>query len=722
MIFNKIIQTDSFVNIAFLCIVKRFSGFILAVVIGLSMASAQQYHMVDYGRSGNIPAAIQGVFADEDDISAEADGDWKLWMGSSTAPDRSSPLVLGFGLTIDGVSYTHVRAASNGYITFDTAAAIAPILGAATLPLSSLPSPSLYFGGLFLSGSNDRLLYRMTGSAPNRALWIKWYSASEAIPGKTYAYASAVIMENGTLWTGLLHTGSNAANYQTPALSFGFQRSASEAHMMYGAPNMKADSGMYTTAASDNRFAAYIPGAQASWDAQWIEFPKKIYATLGKPAIFEARIANTGSRSFSHVELEYRINGGAGILKKNIAAQLDTLNRVGIIRDTLSQPSDTGVYNLEVRFSKYDGNPAAAPRPISLSYILDQGKRVPRRSLAEMQTASWCSVCPAEFKAMRNLESAHQAVTLFHHVSDGMAHQDFSNLGVQTVPAFSINGHVGTVADTGSWHKQIQQASSDGAPCSIKVLNATLSSSNNMSFDVETRFADLYQGDLRLFGALRERTVRGGGLPFDQFIAPEIRADTASPYYNFPNQAGGFKHPDVAWYFFTPYRGTTTYMPAGTYRGGNVYSRSFSLSMPAVTSVLIPASAPYPDANSNAAGRYKPAEKDIVAVLWDHSNPMQPQVVQATVQPLWDAANNIAEKQENRAFMLWPNPTRNQIQVYFPQGIRGNGHYDLLDASGRVCLQGKAEKSEFMLELQQLKPGVYWFVAEGQAQKVILSP
>lgn len=718
---NIMTITDSLRCSHFLCMMKQGIGLLLALGMHCSSLLAQEYHVVDYGRSGQIPALMQGLSASEDDISAETEAGWIRWMGSATAPERSSPLPLGFSVSIGGTSYTHVRAASNGYITFDTSAPVAPILGAATLPLAALPSPSLYFGGLYLSGSNDRLLYRMVGTAPNRALWIKWYSASGPVPGNTYTYAAAVIMENGTLWTGLMHTGSTVATYKAPELSFGFQLSATKAYQMEGSPAITADSGMYGPAAADNRFAAYIPGAQSSWDAQWIEVPQSIYATRGKPAVFEARIANVGSRSFSRVGLEYEYQGQTGSVKQTVFVSLDSLNRVGMIRDTLPQAADTGIYQLQVRFSSLDENPAAAPRPVSFGLILDQGNRVPRRSLVEMQTASWCATCPAHFQHIQLLEKKHQAVSLFHHVGDGMAHDSFRNLGSETVPAFAVNGHLGMQADTAAWIQMLQQKLAQGAPCSLKVLKAEFSASNELRFEVETKFEDLYQGDLRLFVALRERTVRGGGLPFDQFIAPEITTDPTSPYYQFPNQTGGFKHPDVAWVFLTSYRGTRSYMPAGVYRKGAVFNRSYSYTLPSVTSVFIPAGAPYSDANANAAGRFKPAETDIVAVLWDHSNPLKPEVLQATVQPLWDAASGLEPEQSLTSFDMWPNPAGKLVHLYFPSGFTAQD-FTLLDVSGRVCMQGTATQRDHALDVSALKPGIYWLRAGSAARKLVVAP
>lgn len=705
----------------FLCMMKQGIGLLLTLGMHCSCLLAQEYHAVDYGRTGQIPALLQGFSAHEDDISAEAEAGWIRWMGASTAPERSSPLPLGFTISIGGTNHTHVRAASNGYITFDTSAPVAPVLGASTLPLAALPSPSLYFGGLYLSGSNDRLLYRTVGTAPNRALWIKWYSASGPIPGNTYTYAAAVIMENGTLWTGLLHTGSAGPAYQAPELSFGFQLSASKAFQMEGSPAITADSGMYGPGSADNRYTAYIPGGQSSWDAQWIEVPKRIYATRGRVAVFEARMANVGSRSFSNVELEYRLKGQAGIVKQSVIVSLDSINRVGVLRDTLPQFADTGIYELEVRFSSLDGNIAAASRPVTLDLMLDQGKRVPRRGLVEMQTASWCATCPAYFQQVRELESKYQAVSLFHHVGDGMAHDSFKNLGAETVPAFAVNGTFSLQADTAAWIQSLKQQMMDGAPCSLKVLKTELSALNELRFEVETRFEDLYLGDLRLFVALRERTVRGGGLPFDQFIAQEITTNPNAPYYQFPNQTGGFKHPDVAWVFLTPYGGMRNYIPTGANRSGALFTKSFSFNLPSITSVFIPAGAPYSDANANAFGRYKPAETDIVAVLWDHSNPLKPEVIQATVQPLWDAANGWADNQEAQGFDIWPNPASARLHVYFPPGFAAR-EFTLLDVSGRVCMQGTAVQREHVLDVSALKPGVYWLRVGSAARKLVVAP
>jgi hypothetical protein len=709
----------SFTCFVFLCNVKHFFGLILVSGTIIAGVEAQQYHVVDYGRTGPVPNLMQGFPASEEDISAEADAGWTQWMGVATAPERSNPLPLGFSLTLNGKTYTHVRAGSNGYICFDTVAAVYAGSGPAALPIATLPSPSLYFGGLSLSGSNDRLLYRYSGSAPNRALMIKWYSATS---GSAFVYASAVIMENATLWTGLMYVGSNTATFKAPTLSLGFQLSASEAYMMSGSPSITPDSAIYGSSAADNHYAAYIPGPAPAYAAQWLQIPVKVYATMGKPAIFEARIANTGIRTFSKLGLEYGILGKPATTKRIAIVSMDSSSRVGMLRDTLPQASDTGIYLLQVRFISFDGNAFSAPWQVSSIYILDRGNRTARRSLAEMQTASWCAVCPAHFDALRKLESKYQAVALFHHTGDGMAHDSFSNLGTLGVPAFSINGFTDINADTAVWMKSIQDAAAEGAPCILKVNNANLSAANVLSFEVETRFTDLYQGDLRLLVALRERTVRGGGLPFDQFIAPEITKDAGSPYYQYPTQTAGFKHPNVAWLFLTPYRGTAAFMPVGNFYGGSAYKRSFSMTLPAITSLLIPATSPYPDANSNAAGRYKPAETDIVAVLWDHSNPLQPKVLQATVQPLWDAVNGNETANEQESFLMWPNPADQTVFLYFPMLRDGLAQYEILDASGRVCLSGMAQQQEHAVDISQLKPGAYWLRAGGKAQKLIVAP
>jgi hypothetical protein len=162
-------------------------------------------------------------------------------------------------------------------------------------------------------------------------------------------------------------------------------------------------------------------------------------------------------------------------------------------------------------------------------------------------------------------------------------------------------------------------------------------------------------------------------------------------------------------------------MPAGVFRKGAVYNRSFSYTLPPVTSVFIPAGAPYNDANANAAGRFKPAETDIVAVLWDHSNPLKPEVLQTTVQPLWDAANGLASKQEAPVFDMWPNPAGKLVHLYFPTGFTAQD-FALLDVSGRVCLQGTAVQREYVLDVSAMKPGVYWLRVGSVARKLVVAP
>jgi hypothetical protein len=96
-------------------------------------------------------------------------------------------------------------------------------------------------------------------------------------------------------------------------------------------------------------------------------------------------------------------------------------------------------------------------------------------------------------------------------------------------------------------------------------------------------------------------------------------------------------------------------------------------------------------------------------------------VIQATVQPLWDAANGWAENQEAQGFDIWPNPASARLHVYFPPGFAAR-EFTLLDVSGRVCMQGTAVQREHVLDVSALKPGVYWLRVGSAARKLVVAP
>jgi RHS repeat-associated protein len=119
-------------------------------------------------------------------ISTETDnaisGWTKINISGTTATlnkwSNITPIPADFDFYFYGELKTGFKVAYNGLLTFNTLTTTNPPLGNNTsLPSSSLPDQSLCYWDYYQNkGSNDKLYYKVMGSAPNRQLWVKWYA------------------------------------------------------------------------------------------------------------------------------------------------------------------------------------------------------------------------------------------------------------------------------------------------------------------------------------------------------------------------------------------------------------------------------------------------------------------------------------------------------------------------------------------------------------------
>lgn len=126
---------------------------------------------------------------------------------------------------------THLKASTNGVITFDT---LATTLSQGNYALSSdsLADQSIAcfwdeFTASAPTGSGDDIRYNVFGTAPNRQLWIKWYSFELGDPSMSFVYMAAVL-EEGTDNIYIVDQYSTTSNITSMDATVGLQNSTSE--------------------------------------------------------------------------------------------------------------------------------------------------------------------------------------------------------------------------------------------------------------------------------------------------------------------------------------------------------------------------------------------------------------------------------------------------------------------------------------------------------------
>lgn len=123
--------------------------------------------------------------------------DWEeAFEGPASANVYSDTIAIPFAFEFFGTSVDYLKASPNGVLTFDTATTVLPDSDAA-LPTTDLPNQSIavFWDDFDTPNSGDDILWKVFGQAPNRQLWVKWFSMD--VGTASFAYFAAVL-EEGT--------------------------------------------------------------------------------------------------------------------------------------------------------------------------------------------------------------------------------------------------------------------------------------------------------------------------------------------------------------------------------------------------------------------------------------------------------------------------------------------------------------------------------------------
>ncbi|MDX1908918.1 MAG: PKD domain-containing protein [Bacteroidia bacterium] len=168
---------------------------LLLLMLGTASAMWAQSYVVQYFPNAGNPG---GVNTEGDAPGLNA---WtNLITGPRSANQWSPVLAIPFPFSFYGQPVTHLRASQNCVISFDTTAAAVLPGDNANLPTAGLPNMSIAgFWDAFTSaaptGTGDDVRWKVLGTAPNRQLWIKWYSFEYGSPFVSFAYNSIVLEE-----------------------------------------------------------------------------------------------------------------------------------------------------------------------------------------------------------------------------------------------------------------------------------------------------------------------------------------------------------------------------------------------------------------------------------------------------------------------------------------------------------------------------------------------
>ena len=172
------------------------------------------------------------------------------WVQINTSPTNTTPVwspdqTIPFAFSFNGNPVTQYKVSSSAILTFDIATALsAPTYTKAALPNAAIPDNSVCIWGLASLGTNDNILTKVFGTAPNRQLWIQFSSygyGTVASSGTIYTYWSIVLEETTNhIYIVDQRTGGYAG---TNKVSAGIQINATTATSITGSPNLSSIAG-----------------------------------------------------------------------------------------------------------------------------------------------------------------------------------------------------------------------------------------------------------------------------------------------------------------------------------------------------------------------------------------------------------------------------------------------------------------------------------------------
>ena len=265
--------------------------------------------------------------------------------GGQTNPTWSASQIIPFAFQFNDTTVTAFKASSSGVVTFTTTVSgTAPSHTNTALPNNTIPNKSICVWGLSGKGSNDAIVTKTFGTAPNRQFWISYNNYSEhTIFVNHYTYFSIVLEENSNR----IHIVDQRNFGATPSLTLGVQINSALSYQVAGSPNYNPQANN-SAARTDNKYYTFNPGTQVTNDAflKSINIKDALFLSSA-PYSIDVTLENIGVNTITDAEVALSINGAAPTITATSGLNISTTS-VGTINIANSwNPSAKGDYEIK---------------------------------------------------------------------------------------------------------------------------------------------------------------------------------------------------------------------------------------------------------------------------------------------------------------------------------------------------------------------------------------
>lgn len=659
-----------------------------ALVLGMGL-QGQSYYYIAHVREGN-PG---GLNAESDQANDQNGGGWTKVTGTQANVVYTGNIAIPFSFKFAGNTVTHLKAATSGFITFDTGTKVAPVTGPAALPTATLPEKAVSIWGMSASGSNDGIFTKTFGAAGKRQFWIKFYSMST--PGdasNSWTYASVVLEEGSNKIYIVMQNclqGSNA--YVSPKHTFGIQVDGTTAVMVAGSPNITNQSSDLIV--EDNDYYEFIYGVQPALDLAGMKVDLPAYVSRKAPIDIKLTVRNQGTAAITSYTLNYSVNGGAPV-SANVSSANIAPNAVPVLTNSIKwNPPAAGWYTIKAWASNLNNTGDDAPANDTASartYAYDSAAT--RKLMHEVFTSSTCPPCNpgnAALQAIWDARPGTHSILKYQCEFPGSGDPYFTteigtrrgSYGINSIPSTVRDGLPGVNPNGGYTIDDYDALQAKPSFARIKINSAQLSWKGKVDFEVELLPLEDYMtgNNWRLMAVIAEKTT---------FKNVETNGETE------------FTH--VAKKMVPGTNGTVlSNLVKGT-------PQKFNLSYTFPDVYRLP---------NNATDRINLATETTVEDFWDLEvvvflqNNTTKEVVQSESKDI--AFNTGLNDDELSGLMVYPNPARDEVNISLPAA--GNAQLSVFDMNGKLMMQQGVQQSA-RINTQGWTPGLYMIQVQDGAK------
>jgi len=423
---------------------KRILLFSLLSFLMTTIAYSQYYYNAPPVTTGGNPGGLNGNY-EEPYGNGLAPG-WTD-IQPSTHPGWSSAQNIPFNFVFNGNTVSQYRASTYGLVTFSpnpqTFNGYHNLL-----PSSDVPDNTICIWGLKYTGpnSNDKIVTKTFGVAPNRQHWIMFNSYNNESNGqKCWTYWSIVLEETSNRIYVVDQRNTTSSSCQS-SYTIGLQYNSTSALMVNGSPNIYPLAGTSKTP-YDNKYYEFIPGQRPNYDITINLLQMNPYLTAGSPVEVRGTFKTYGAATVTSYDVNYQIDNNPVKTMSVSGANISMNSTEWYIHDSLWTPS-VGSYDLKVWCSNINGNPDQNPFNDTLFKKVEVlGIFVPRIAMHEIFFSSDCIDCKDANDSLKmvldsNLGSYTRISYPIHSdpykTAESQARATF--YGVDSIPEMVVNG------------------------------------------------------------------------------------------------------------------------------------------------------------------------------------------------------------------------------------------------------------------------------------------